>query len=236
MFSEPHQNSELLCILMLMTDYESDWHPILRAEAEKPYWNDLISFVNSERATGTVFPKSEDVFNALLLTPYQDIRVVILGQDPYHNDGQAMGLSFSVPDGVKLPPSLVNIYKELATDIGKEPPKTGDLTRWAEQGVLLLNSVLTVRAHQAASHQAKGWEEFTDAILREVNEKPEHVVFILWGGFARKKKSLIDASKHTVIESAHPSPLSAYNGFFGSKPFSKTNDALKTHGQKPIKW
>jgi len=219
-----------------MTDYDTDWHPILQAEAEKPYWNDLISFVNYESATGTVFPKSEDVFNAFHLTPYHDVKVVILGQDPYHNDGQAMGLSFSVPDGVKLPPSLVNIYKELATDIGKEPPKTGDLTRWAEQGVLLLNSALTVRAHQAGSHQGKGWEEFTDAILRAVNEKQEHVVFILWGGFARKKKALIDTTRHTVIESAHPSPLSAYNGFFGSKPFSNANSALKAHNQNPIYW
>lgn len=221
---------------MLMTDNESDWHLILRNEAEKPYWHDLITFVNSERATGTVFPKSEDVFNAFHLTPYHDVKVVILGQDPYHNDGQAMGLSFSVPDGVKLPPSLVNIYKELATDTGKEPPKTGDLTRWAKQGVLLLNSALTVRAHQAGSHQGKGWEQFTDAILRAVNEKPEHVVFILWGGFARKKKALIDTTRHTAIESAHPSPLSAYNGFFGSKPFSNANSALKAHNQNSIYW
>jgi uracil-DNA glycosylase len=215
---------------------QTDWRPILQADTEKPYWQGLIDFVDSERESANVFPKTEDVFNALHLTPYKDVRVVILGQDPYHNDGQAMGLSFSVPGGVKLPPSLVNIYKELKTDIGKELPKTGDLTPWAKQGVLLLNSVLTVRAHQAASHRGKGWEQFTDAILRAVNDKPEHVVFILWGGFARKKKSLIDTTRHTVIESAHPSPLSAYNGFFDSKPFSKTNVALETHCQKPIEW
>jgi uracil-DNA glycosylase len=164
------------------------------------------------------------------------VRVVILGQDPYHGPGQAMGLSFSVPNGVKLPPSLQNIYKELSSDLGTAPPTTGDLTHWASQGVLLLNSVLTVRAHQAASHQGKGWEQFTDAVLQAVNNKPEHVVFILWGGFARKKKALLDASRHTIIESAHPSPLSAYAGFFGSKPFSATNNALLTHGQPPIRW
>ena len=215
---------------------QTDWRPLLEAETQKPYWRELITFINAERAAGKVFPKSEDVFKALHLTSYQDVRVVILGQDPYHNDGQAMGLSFSVPDGVQLPPSLQNIYKELATDIGKTPPNTGDLTHWAKQGVLLLNSVLTVRAHQAASHQSKGWEIFTDAVLKAVNDKPDHVVFILWGGFARKKKVLIDMTRHTVIESVHPSPLSSYAGFFGSKPFSKTNDALLAHNQKPIDW
>lgn len=219
-----------------MVEHGTDWRPVLQAETNKPYWRTLIEFVNTERGATKVFPKTEDVFNALRLTSYQDVRVVILGQDPYHNDGQAMGLSFSVPEGVRLPPSLVNIYKELSSDLDKKPPITGDLTDWAKQGVLLLNSVLTVRAHQAASHQGKGWEEFTDAVLKAVNEKPEHVVFILWGGFARKKKLLIDTTKHTVIESAHPSPLSAYNGFFGSKPFSKANYALKEHNQKPVNW
>lgn len=219
-----------------MSSKETDWRPLLLAETQKPYWRTLTEFVNSERKSGKVFPKTEDVFNALHLTPCREVRVVILGQDPYHNDGQAMGLSFSVPHGVTLPPSLQNIYKELYADIGKEIPKTGDLTSWAKQGVLLLNAVLTVRAHQASSHQGKGWEEFTDAVLKAVNNKPEHVVFILWGGFARKKKALIDTTKHTVIESAHPSPLSAYNGFFGSKPFSKTNQALEVHNQKPIDW
>ncbi len=218
------------------TTSPTDWRPLLAAETQKAYWPTLINFVNNQRANGKVFPRSDDVFRALHLTPYRQVKVVILGQDPYHNDGQAMGLSFSVPDGMALPPSLLNIYKELADDLGKERPASGDLTHWASQGVLLLNSVLTVRAHQAASHQGKGWEQFTDAILKAVSDKPDHVVFILWGGFARKKKALIDTARHTVIESAHPSPLSAYAGFFGSKPFSKTNDALLAHGQTPINW
>lgn len=220
----------------MKTNSPTDWRPLLQAETKKDYWRILISFVNDERANGKVFPKSEDVFKALHLTPYKEVKVVILGQDPYHNDGQAMGLSFSVPDGLALPPSLLNIYKELKSDLGSEAPESGDLTQWAEQGVLLLNSVLTVRAHSAASHQGKGWELFTDAVLQAVNDKNEHVVFILWGGFARKKKPFIDTIKHTVIESAHPSPLSAYAGFFGSKPFSKTNDALQAHNQNPIDW
>ncbi len=215
---------------------ETDWRPLLAAETQKPYWRILLTFVNAERATGKVFPKTDDVFKALHLTPFNKVKVVILGQDPYHGDGQAMGLSFSVPDGIALPPSLVNMYKELHDDLGVLAPTSGDLTHWAEQGVLLLNAVLTVRAHQAASHKGKGWEVFTDAVLRALNDKADHVVFILWGGFARKKKALIDTTKHTVIESAHPSPLSAYNGFFGSKPFSKTNQALEAHGQTPIQW
>jgi uracil-DNA glycosylase len=214
----------------------TDWRPLLEAETKKDYWRTLIDFVNNERAVGKVFPKSADVFNALQLCSYATVRVVILGQDPYHNDGQAMGLSFSVPNGIPLPPSLVNIYKELSADLGVTTRTSGDLSDWAKQGVLLLNSVLTVRAHQAASHQGKGWEQFTDAVLKAVSSKQEHVVFILWGGFARKKKSLIDATKHTIIESAHPSPLSAYAGFFGSKPFSKANAALLAHGQTPIAW
>jgi len=213
-----------------------DWHPLLEAETTKDYWRPLLAFVNAERAKGKVFPESDTVFKALHLTPFKDVKVVILGQDPYHNDNQAMGLSFSVPEGLALPPSLQNIYKELQTDLGIKRPASGDLTKWAERGVLLLNSVLTVRAHQAASHQGKGWEVFTDAVLKSINDREAHVVFILWGGFARKKKSLIDTAKHTVIESAHPSPLSAYAGFFGSKPFSKTNAALEEHGQVSIDW
>jgi uracil-DNA glycosylase len=215
---------------------QTDWRPILEHETRQAYWPALITFVNEERAKQTVYPKNKDVFKALHLTPHKDVRVVILGQDPYHGDGQAMGLSFSVPGGVALPPSLQNIYKELETDLGQKPPTTGNLTHWAAQGVLLLNAVLTVRAHQAASHQGKGWEQFTDAILKAVSDKPDHVVFILWGGFARKKKALIDTTKHTIIESAHPSPLSAYTGFFGSKPFSKANAALLEHGQVTINW
>ena len=221
---------------MYMGEKTTDWRPVLEAETKKPYWQELINFINSEREIGKVYPKADDVFKALHLCSYKDVKVVILGQDPYHSDGQAMGLSFSVPGHVALPPSLQNIYKELHDDLGVKIPETGDLTHWAEQGVLLLNSVLTVRAHQAASHQGKGWEMFTDAVLKAVNDKEEHVVFILWGGFARKKKSLINTGKHTVIESAHPSPLSAYSGFFGSRPFSKTNEALKKHNQDPIDW
>ena len=213
----------------------TDWRPVLEAETQQPYWQQLIAFVNQERQAGPVYPKSADVFKALYTTAFKDVRVVILGQDPYHGPGQAMGLSFSVPGGVALPPSLQNIYKELAADLGVQR-QSGDLTDWAEQGVLLLNAVLTVRARQAASHQNKGWEQFTDAILRAVSDKPEHVVFILWGGFARKKKTLIDTSRHTIIESPHPSPLSAHAGFFGSRPFSRTNQALVAHGQAPIAW
>jgi uracil-DNA glycosylase len=213
----------------------TDWRPLLEAETKKEYWEKLISFVNDERTKGKVFPKAIDVFHALHMTPYEKVRIVILGQDPYHSDDQAMGLSFSVPEGTQLPPSLQNIYKELVSDLNVRRT-SGDLSDWAAQGVLLLNSVLTVRAHEAASHQGKGWEAFTDEILRAVSAKNEHVVFILWGGFARKKKVLIDEKKHTVIESAHPSPLSAYAGFFGSKPFSQSNEALARHQQQPIRW
>lgn len=219
----------------MTTSSPTDWRPLLQAETKKDYWRTLIEFVNAERKTQTVYPQADDVFKALHLCSYKDVRVVVIGQDPYHGDGQAMGLSFSVPRGVALPPSLQNIYKELKEDIGIQRTQ-GDLSDWASQGVLLLNAVLTVRAHQAASHQGKGWELFTDAVLKAVNDKPEHVVFILWGGFARKKKALIDTSRHTVIESAHPSPLSAYAGFFGSKPFSKTNQALVAHKQTPVSW
>jgi uracil-DNA glycosylase len=215
---------------------ETDWRPLLQPETQEDYWQTLQSFVADERKRSIVFPGANDVFRALYLTPYKDVRVVVLGQDPYHGDGQAHGLSFSVPDGVAPPPSLQNIFKELQNDLDIDLPSSGDLTKWARQGVLLLNSVLTVRAHQAASHQGRGWEQFTDAVLRVVNDKTDHVVFILWGGFARKKKSLIDATRHTVIESAHPSPLSAYNGFLGSKPFSKANKALADHGQKVVDW
>jgi uracil-DNA glycosylase len=218
-----------------MATQATDWRPILEVETKLPYWKQLHDFVKLERSNGAVYPQEHHVFHALHLTPYKAVKVVILGQDPYHGPGQAMGLSFSVPPEVPLPPSLMNIYKELKTDVGVSR-SNGDLTDWAEQGVLLLNAVLTVRARQAASHQGKGWEQFTDAVLRAVSDKPEHVVFILWGGFARKKKALIDTSKHTIIESPHPSPLSAYNGFFGSKPFSKTNEALQAHGQSAINW
>ena len=181
-------------------------------------------------------PPNDEVFAALHLTPYADVRVLILGQDPYHGPGQAHGLCFSVRRGVAAPPSLVNIFKELTSDLGLAAPRHGNLDAWAGQGVLLLNTTLTVRAHQAASHQGKGWERFTDAVISAVDEKEEQVVFILWGASARKKRTLIDTTRHVVIESAHPSPLSASNGFFGSRPFSRTNEALAAAGRAPVDW
>ncbi len=209
---------------------------MLRAEFDKPYWNDLQRFVAGERARHTVFPPPDQVFAALHLTSYESTRVVLLGQDPYHAPQQAHGLCFSVQDGVRPPPSLVNIYTELRDDLGIDTPQHGNLESWARQGVLLLNTCLTVRSGAAASHQGKGWESFTDAVLRTVNAKPHPVVFILWGAHARQKKALIDVSRHTVIESAHPSPLSAHNGFFGSKPFSRANAALVAAALDPIDW
>ena len=214
----------------------TDWNPLLRAEFEADYWDPLQRFVADERARGPVYPPHDLVFNALHLTPYADTRVLILGQDPYHGPGQAHGLAFSVQSGVRTPPSLVNIHRELHTDLGVEPPDHGSLEAWARRGVLLLNTTLTVRGGEAASHQGKGWETFTDRVIDVVNAKPEHVVFVLWGAHARKKKRAIDADRHTIIESAHPSPLSAHNGFFGSRPFSRTNEALVAHGQQPIDW
>jgi uracil-DNA glycosylase len=215
---------------------ETTWRPVLIAETEKPYWKPLQQFVRQERSKYKVFPPDKDVFAALHLTPYEKVSVLILGQDPYHDDGQAQGLCFSVQPGVAIPPSLVNIYKELQTDLGCQIPNNGDLRPWAEQGVLLLNAVLTVRAHQANSHAGRGWENFTDAIIRAVSAKPDRVVFVLWGAYARKKKGLIDAARHVIIESAHPSPLSASNGFFGSRPFSKINAALRAAGKPEINW
>lgn len=214
----------------------TDWNPVLRGEFDKPYWGELQAFVRSERSRTTVYPPHDEVFAALHLTPYADTRVMILGQDPYHGRGQAHGLCFSVQRGIQIPPSLVNIHKELHDDVGVPVPDHGNLEAWARQGVLLLNATLTVRAGQAGSHQGKGWETFTDEVIKAVDAKPEHVVFILWGGYARKKKALIDRSRHTIIESPHPSPLSAHNGFFGSRPFSAANAALEAHGQKPIDW
>ena len=215
----------------------TDWNPILRGEFDKAYWRDLQQFVTVERQRHTVYPPHPDVFAALHLTPYADTRVLILGQDPYHGSGQAHGLCFSVPAGVAIPPSLANIHRELADDVGvAAPPGHGSLEAWARQGVLLLNATLTVRAGQAGSHQGKGWETFTDEVIAAVNAKPEHVVFVLWGSYARKKRALIDATRHTIMESPHPSPLSAHNGFFGSRPFSRANAALVAHGQQPIDW
>jgi uracil-DNA glycosylase len=197
----------------------------------------LKSFLVAEKEAGKrIFPKGSEWFHALDATPLDQVRVVIIGQDPYHGEGQAHGLCFSVRDGVQPPPSLINIYKELKTDLGINPPRHGHLESWAKQGVLLLNAVLTVEAGRAASHQGKGWEQFTDAVIREVNALPRPVVFILWGSYAQRKASFVDTTKHCVIKSAHPSPLSAHNGFFGSKPFSRANAFLEAHGEKPIDW
>ncbi|MDE0134671.1 MAG: uracil-DNA glycosylase [Acidimicrobiales bacterium] len=214
----------------------TDWNPILRGEFDKPYWPVLQQFVADERAQGAVYPPHDQVFAALHLTPYADVKVLILGQDPYHGPRQAHGLCFSVPLGIPQPPSLQNIFAELRDDLGIEPPSHGNLEGWASQGVLLLNAFLTVRARQAASHRSAGWETFTDEVIRAVSAKPDRVVFILWGGFARRKKSLVDLTRHVVIESAHPSPLSAHNGFFGSKPFSRANAALAAGGREPVDW
>ncbi len=214
----------------------TDWNPLLRGEFAKPYWSDLQDFVRAERARATVYPPHEDVFAALHLTRYADTRVLILGQDPYHGPRQAHGLCFSVRPGVAVPPSLVNVFKELHDDLGLPIPTHGCLEHWARQGVLLLNATLTVRAGQAASHQGKGWETFTDEVIRVVNAKPDRVVFVLWGAYARRKKALVDTGRHVVVESAHPSPLSAHNGFFGSRPFSRANAALEEAGRTPIDW
>ncbi len=215
---------------------KTDWNPVLGGELVKPYWQELQAFVAAERARASVFPPAEEVFSALHLTPYAQTKVLILGQDPYHGPGQAHGLCFSVRPGVTPPPSLVNVFAELEADLGVASPGHGNLECWARQGVLLLNAVLTVRAHQAASHQGQGWETFTDEVIRVVAAKTEPVVFILWGGYARRKKALIDTDRHTVIESAHPSPLSARNGFFGSRPFSRANEALVAAGREPVDW
>jgi len=212
------------------------WLAALGDEFHKPYWLELQAFLAIERDNLTVFPPEEEVFTAFQLTPYESVRVLILGQDPYPGEGQAHGLSFSVKPGVKIPPSLRNMYQELKDELGIEPAKTGHLANWAKQGVLMLNAVLTVRAGEANSHKGKGWETFTDAVIRAVNAKPEPVVFVLWGGYAQKKLKLIDVSRHTIVQSAHPSPLSAHTGFFGSKPFSKINVAIAASGMKAIDW
>lgn len=214
----------------------TDWNPLLRDEFTKPYWTDLQAFVATERSAHAVYPPHDEVFAALHLTPYVDTKVMVLGQDPYHGAGQAHGLAFSVRRGVRVPPSLQNMYKELRDDLDIPIAEHGNLERWAGQGVLLLNTTLTVRAGQAASHQKHGWETFTDQIIQTVNDKADPVVFVLWGNAARRKIEFIDRDRHTVIESPHPSPFSAHNGFFGSKPFSRTNAALIEAGLTPIDW
>lgn len=218
-------------------DIPEDWLVRLRPQFDQEYMSSLRTFLMEKKLEKTeVYPTSENIFRAFHRTSWDQVKVIILGQDPYHGPGQAHGLSFSVPDGVRLPPSLLNIYKELCSDIGCKMPKSGNLTPWADQGVLLLNSVLTVTAGQAASHQGKGWEIFTDAVISLLNKKTSPLVFILWGSYALKKGALIDPERHLVLKSVHPSPLSAHRGFFGSRPFSKTNTYLESVGAKTIRW
>ena len=214
----------------------TDWNPLLRDQFDEPYWAELQAFVADERQRHTVYPPADEVFAALHATPYAATKVMILGQDPYHGPNQAHGLCFSVRRGVRVPPSLANIRQELHADLGLAIPDHGNLERWARGGVLLLNTTLTVRAGQAASHQKRGWERFTDRVIEVVNDKRDRVVFVLWGASARRKRALIDTGRHTIVESAHPSPLSARNGFFGSRPFSRTNEALAAAGRDPIDW
>lgn len=216
---------------------EESWKEVLKDEFTKPYFQQITAHLKTEKATGaTIYPPGPLIFNAFNTTPFDNVKVVILGQDPYHGKGQAMGLSFSVPPGIKLPPSLVNIFTELHNDIGMAIPKSGDLTKWAEQGVFLLNAILTVRAKEPASHQKSGWQQFTDKVIQVISDKKEGVVFMLWGKFAHEKQVLIDETKHFVLKAAHPSPYSADKGFFGCKHFSKANDLLVRQGKDPIDW
>lgn len=216
---------------------DESWMNEVGTEFDKPYMQNLKAFLSAEKQAGqVVFPRGDEIFNALNTTNFDKVRVVILGQDPYHGPGQAHGLSFSVREGVALPPSLLNIYKEIVAEYGGAIPRSGDLTRWAAQGVLLLNATLTVRQAQAGSHQNKGWEEFTDAIVRAINERREHVVFLLWGAYAQKKGAIIDRAKHLVLSAPHPSPLSAHRGFLGCGHFKKANEYLSANGYAPIDW
>ncbi len=215
---------------------EDSWKRHLQTEFDKPYFEALTSFVREEYGKGRCYPPGKLIFNAFYLCPFDQVKVVLIGQDPYHEPGQAMGLCFSVNQGVQFPPSLQNIFKEIADDIGTPIPASGDLTRWAKQGVMLLNATLTVREHQAGSHQGKGWETFTDAVIQTLAREREHLVFILWGSYAQKKGAFIDRNRHLVLQSAHPSPLSAYRGFFGNKHFSKANAYLQANGIEPILW
>jgi uracil-DNA glycosylase len=220
-----------------MAMISNDWLQAVGDEFKKPYYRDLYQFVKEEYSTHVIYPPADDIFNALHLTPLHEVKVLILGQDPYHNEHQAHGLSFSVlPDQREIPPSLQNIYKELQDDLGCAIPNNGYLEKWAKQGVLLLNTVLTVRAHQANSHQGRGWEQFTDAIIRAVNEQDRPIVYMLWGRPAQMKASMLDNPNHLILKAPHPSPLSAYRGFFGCRHFSQANEFLKTHGVEPIDW
>lgn len=212
------------------------WKAVLQEEFDKEYFENLTAFVRNEYKTKLTFPPANMIFNAFDQCPFEQVNVVIIGQDPYHGDGQAHGLCFSVNDGVQFPPSLINIFKEIERDLGKPMPSTGNLTRWAQQGVLLLNATLTVQAHQAGSHQGRGWETFTDSVIKILAEKTEHVVFMLWGSYAQKKGAVIDTGKHLVLKSVHPSPLSAYRGFIGNNHFSLANQYLREHGKKEIEW
>ncbi len=215
---------------------EQSWKELLKGEFEKDYFKTLANFVRQEYKTKTVYPPGKDIFKAFDLCPVDNVKVIIIGQDPYHGKGQAHGLCFSVKDGIKIPPSLRNIYKELNDDTGKQIPETGNIEHWAKQGVLMLNATLTVRAGQAGSHQGKGWETFTDTVIKKISEKKSNLVFILWGAYAQKKGKIINPEKHYILKSAHPSPFSAHNGFFGNKHFSKTNKFLKSKGFEEIKW
>lgn len=224
-------------IVSMQVAIEASWKQVLAAEFEKPYFEQIAAHIKAEKANGQViYPSGKQIFHAFACTPFAQVKVVLLGQDPYHNPGQAMGLSFSVPDGVPPPPSLQNMYKELATDIGINPPKTGNLSSWAQQGVLLLNAGLTVRANEPNSHKLIGWQQFTDAVISVLSEQKTNLVFLLWGKFAQEKAKLINARKHCILTAAHPSPLSAHNGFFGCKHFSKSNEYLTKHLQPPINW
>lgn len=215
---------------------DPSWKALLQEEFGKPYFEQLVAFVKKEYQEHTVYPPGKFIFNALDSCPVDRVKVVVLGQDPYHGPGQANGLAFSVNDGIPTPPSLINIYKEIESDLGKKMPKSGNLERWAKQGVLLLNATLTVRAHTAGSHQNQGWEVFTDAVIKALSDQREHLVFLLWGNYAQRKGAHIDTTKHLVLKSAHPSPLSAYNGFFGCRHFSQTNQYLVDHGLTSIDW
>ncbi|MDR2385166.1 MAG: uracil-DNA glycosylase [Tannerella sp.] len=215
---------------------EQSWKECLKDEFEKPYFKQITDFVREEYGKNTIYPAAKLIFNAFDLCPFDKVKVVLLGQDPYHEPGQAHGLCFSVKEGIPFPPSLRNIFKEINEDLGKPVPRSGDLTRWAEQGVLLLNATLTVRAHSAGSHQGKGWETFTDAVIRKLASQRKNIVYILWGAYAQRKAEMIDSRLNLVLQSSHPSPLSASRGFFGNKHFGKTNEYLEKTGQKTIEW